>query len=317
MDIDLIQKICSPDANLFFIAVPKTASTFTISYFSSVEGTRFHSGGHCVCRKKPVWYYDRAWNNSCLDDPHLQTSIPFSIIRNPFDLLVSMYTYGLPYYFPGMPKTSCAVRSGKEPYWPFSSFEDFCIKYCDPDFPWIVPPQKRFMYFQLFDDSGKCVPRFLIRQEKLNEGLEILSKVLNIQPSKNLTYRRSRTSDYHYKKFYDENLVSLVNEKCANELHAFGYCFEGHDDRIFIDTTSIHYDHKDNLINGGDWSLPDTPVNIETDYEIMRTDFHPYKLRGYSCKELIIGVYRNVNLYTRKKLKIPVKNLGGTSMVIE
>jgi hypothetical protein len=317
MDVDLIKTICSPDASLFFIAVPKTASTYTISYFSNVEGTRFFSGGHCVCQKKAVWYYDRAWNNSCLDNPHLQTSVPFSVVRNPFDLLVSMYVYGLPYYFPGMPQTSCAVRSGKEPYWPFSSFEDFCIKFCDPDFPWIVPPQKRFLYFQLFDDSGKCVPRFLIRQERLNEGLDILSKVLNIQPSTNLTYRRSRTSRYHYKKFYDEKLVSLVTEKCGNELRAFGYTFDGHDNSIFIDTEAIHYDHRDNTVTPGYWDPNGTPITLDTDYEMMRKDFHPYKLRGYSCLELLTGIYRNIYLYTRKKLKMPVKDLGGGSMVIE
>ncbi len=310
-DYDFINTLCNPDTKLFFIAIPKTGSTYTDSFFSNVTGKRYFSGGHCVCQNKPISYYDRAWNTRCLDNHNLQNSVPFSVIRNPFDLLVSMYVYGFPYYFPGLSKTSCAVRSGKDHYWPFSSFEDFCIKYCDPDFPWIVPPQKNFLYFQLFDNSGNCVPKFLIRQEKLKEGLEIMSELLNIQPSKNLNYRRSRTTRHDYKKFYDKKLIDLVTEKCTNELSSFGYTFEGHDDRIFINSESIRYDQKENAINGVEKFPIDSPNILYTDHKMMKKDFHPYKLRSYSSLELLEGIYSHIYVYLHDKLKIPLEDLGG------
>ena len=41
-----------------------------------------------------------------------------------------------------------------------------------------------------------------------------------------------------YKIFYDEELRQLVERKCWRELDAFGYSFDGHDERVIINPNS-------------------------------------------------------------------------------
>lgn len=256
---------------LFYIHIPKTGGNYITKvalrniarpparkkipllpdWFIDKKQNTVHliNGGHCVCTKKSlnIATYNRAWTERCSSIRGIRDSLIFSVVRNPFDLLVSMYTYGYPYRRPRpeKPKPELDMIG-----FPFTNFEEWIRAYCNPQYPWLVDYQHRFLFFQLFDDCGTCVPRYILRTETLDAGLEWLMKPFGIIPevSQNRVNPSRKGQQKDYRTFYTDDLRELVEKKCSRELQAFGYTFDGHDGRTFIDPSNIHYNpHTDDF----------------------------------------------------------------------
>lgn len=102
---------------LYFIHVPKTAGTFVTRYLERELGERFVREGHtipAVCFRPWMERFGPAHFSGV---PRDRCTV-FSVVRNPFDLLVSMYTFGFPYWAPRY-APMCAQLD-----WPFTSFRD-------------------------------------------------------------------------------------------------------------------------------------------------------------------------------------------------
>ena len=268
-----ISRTVAEFASMFFIHIPKTGGSYVteialkdvlvdisppavggirsrLCYMLSrarshvsFEKKKIYSAAHCVCTKSPPdsGWFPRAWNNSCAHLPEFKRSLVFSVVRNPFDLLVSMYSYGFPYRRPRPSKPMPEVdRHG----FPFNTFESFVTAYCDSDYPWIVKAQQQSLFFQLFGDDGTCGAHYVIRNEHLDEGLSILCEPMGIVPvSSTERPKASRgTQKGDYRKFYDKRLRALVEDACAHELHSFGYSFDGDDGQCVLDTSAINCD---------------------------------------------------------------------------
>jgi hypothetical protein len=140
--------------------IPKRIRRFLRPYMMRFNwGLRFFIG-HPVCTKDVLNMggFPLAWVSSCYNSPFFRSSLVFSVVRNPFDLLVSMYTYGFPYWRKTHnSKNSYFAKHG----FPFQSFRDFVKAYCNEKYPWIVKYQQNFLFFQLFDDEGKCCPQLI------------------------------------------------------------------------------------------------------------------------------------------------------------
>lgn len=265
-------QITKPFKTLFFIPVPKTGSNYVLKvalkhqaehlpdkthnpFFFKIRrmisrpsnNKKIYFINHPVCMSKPpdIGKFDRAWKETCLHNDYFKKSLVFSIVRNPFDLLVSMYKYGFPYRppQPNKPKPWMDIIG-----FPFNSFEEFVKAYCDQEYPWIVKYQQNFLFFQLFDDNGVCQPHFILRTEYLDEGLRLLCEPFGIKPLKSDNYVNPSRNHLQrdYKQFYNNKLRKLVEMKCKRELEAFGYSFEGDDGKVIIDPHTIKYNpHTD------------------------------------------------------------------------
>lgn len=218
----------TPDT-LYFVHVPKTAGRYLVVRalkHELVEGRhlppgglyrgnptgRVHYGGHNVCHsdpRSPIQYFV----HDCTQDPEFATSHSFAIVRNPFDLLVSMFTARWPYQPKIHPHT-------------FDDFGDFVRAYCDPEFAWAVPLQKEFLFFQLVNDEGRCAVDTLCRFEHLDDDLEALCAPFGIEPVRADPFRPS-LRDRDYRSFYTDDLRERVEAKCARELSQLGYDFDG------------------------------------------------------------------------------------------
>lgn len=256
---------------LFYIHVPKTEGNYITKVAlrkitdplsgeekSALPGwltggkknaVRLINGGHCVCTKKPLntAKYNRAWTKRCSSIRGMQGFLVFSAVRNPFDPLVSMYTYGYPYRRPKPEKPKPGLyRIG----FLFTDFEEWIRTYCNPQYPWLVDYQHRFRFFQLFDDCGICVPQYTLRTETLDAGLEWLMKPFEIIPkvSPNRVNPSRKDKQKDYRTSYTDELREQVEKKCSRKLQAPSYTFDGHDGRTFIDPSNIHYNpHTDDF----------------------------------------------------------------------
>ena len=194
----------------------------------------------------------------------------FTIVRNPFNLLVTYYTFGWPWdknaparYRKHLSIDDSERRESLRKI--YSSFDYFIKSYCDPEFEWLVPASKNFLFFPIFDDEGFCRNPFVFRLEDIDFCLETLCDNFGKnfkKPSRRKSSRPPEKSRDEWKSWYDEELYELVNSKISRELEAFGYDFDGikkEDKRKILDCSNVKYfidkdemiieDYNSNLIN--------------------------------------------------------------------
>ena len=216
---------------LFFVHVPKTAGRYIVSValkhelrqgpflprgklYEGTETGRMHYGGHNVVARNPdspMEYFTH-----CVQEaPGWAESLRFTVIRNPFDLLVSMYTARWPY-------------DGPTTHMLFPTFTDFIERYCDPHFLWRAPKQQQNLFFQLFDEEGRCPLHTILRQEHVDDDLAAMCAPLGITPMVGGLHKASRSADGRdHRGWYTDRTRELVEKKCAFELEWSGYDFDG------------------------------------------------------------------------------------------
>jgi hypothetical protein len=216
---------------LYFVHIPKTAGRYLVvralnhelvafrhlpkgKLYQGKPSGRLYYGGHNVCHSHPVSSI-RYFGSSCPSDPEFHASRSFSIVRNPFDLLVSMYSAGWPY------QPSITTET-------MDSFDRFIRSYCDPAFRWPVPLQQQHLFFQLVSDDGDCGVDRLLRFESLDADLKQLCTPMGIEPQVTRPFRPSRRdAERDHRSWYTDTLRELVQNKCHLELSQLGYDFDG------------------------------------------------------------------------------------------
>lgn len=248
-------------STLYFIHVPKTAGTYVTAFLHSELGATFVREGHTVApgtlrpwmeRFGPCHYAEVA-RADCFT---------FSVVRNPFDLLVSMYMFGFPYWSPKYYAGTGCIS------WPFRSFRDYVTKLCAwDDYPWICPEQKKSLFFQLHDQDGRCFADLVLRQERIREGLKALGQVLGHDwdpPQEKV----NTGSGHSYMDFYDHDLAELVASRFARDLALFGYDFASHDERVAIKGADCRLDSSNTAFARTGMKLP------ELSGRLADQDFH-------------------------------------------
>ena len=181
-------------------------------------------------------------------------AMKISIVRNPFDLLVSFYHFqpnddkslSMRKYVPGGGPTglgNCNAVHG------ISSFEDFVKKWCDPNFPWEWRNSecRYFLFHQMFNAAGRCGVDVIMKNEELNAATYQLMKDSGYGDFPEiLTSKRNHTSSARnkadYRSFYTDELRELVQKHCQAELVLFDYDFDGiNRPRRFVNPNELFY----------------------------------------------------------------------------
>ena len=171
----------------------------------------------------------------------------FTVVRNPFNILVSYFTFGWPYAKPHLYKDNQEkVLMRPEVY---ESFDTYVKTFCDPDSNWIIKESQNFLYFPIFDEHGDCRCTTAFRLENIDFCLNELGKNFNFKYQSDSPTNSSRPDKKRddWKHYYTEELYDLVSKKFERECLAFGYDFDGvvkGDKRKIIDTSNIKYNHK-------------------------------------------------------------------------
>lgn len=129
----------------------------------------------------------------------------FGIVRNPWDWLVSLYTYVL--------KTPHHHLHAL--FQELGSFQNYIGWQCDGG----LPLQKDF----LFSSDGEQLVSFIGRYEKLERDFRHVCTQVGVSanlPKLNVS-RKSRS----FKQYYDERLVEMVREKYQPDIDLFDYRF--------------------------------------------------------------------------------------------
>lgn len=159
--------------------------------------------------------------------PKLTSNIKtFTIIRNPFDMLCSLYFHDNMKGFGWI-----GGESHPESIVNIKSFKEFIHKYCSNDWNYAggfpCPYLKINLYQQIFNANGDLGVDIILFYEKLNDGLKYLKDEYNLSYF-TLEMINKTTKKKNYKQYYDSEMIELVNKKCHNELTLFNYSFDGY-----------------------------------------------------------------------------------------
>jgi|SaaInlV_100m_DNA_2_1039680.scaffolds.fasta_scaffold05203_4 hypothetical protein len=231
---------------VFFVHVPKTAGMTIRSRFSHNEKffpnrkDREHKFGVSIPYRFGSKSFPTDYFSCYLDDENFNNAeIKFTVVRNPFDQLVSYYLHD-------------AHGTGKESGWAnvnnnfgFKSFKEFLCGYClDRPKRCHVPMLSVSLYSQLFNEDGECLVDYAVRFEKLNKGLKAISKMSDSNSKgsfiSNVTGARKGRN---YADFYTPELIDMVEHKMKWEFENLGYNYGGPvDDNGILDIKNLKLD---------------------------------------------------------------------------
>jgi hypothetical protein len=182
--------------------------------------------------RSPGWItdHDRYVRIIPMNGHHIKPAgVPvFSVVRNPFDWLISMWHYNWPAGDRGI---------GTRDSWP--TIEAFLYEFNSHTknkewtvwnklntFKYPVYAYRHLQTCQTFDPLDKPGEKksrasFYLRLERIKEGIDQLGYDSNLLEVTNSTARK----DYRY--FYDTKLIDHINAHRGQELELLGYDFEG------------------------------------------------------------------------------------------
>ena len=168
----------------------------------------------------------------------------FSIVRNPFSWLLSMYDDDWGSYAKDW-------RTGKKVK--FKQYvEDFFL--CRR--AWSHHSNRfynRFIFYAMFNEAGKSCVDFVIRQESLDKSINEIYTRFNFQgkhtPRSRVNYSTDRYLGNDYRSYYDSEMIEWVKERCGEELRIFNYGFDGPLDKHMLLKSSHLQFSSSNLDN--------------------------------------------------------------------
>ena len=140
-----------------------------------------------------------------------QRKFTFSVVRNPWDKVVSHYHYRVKTNQTGLGEQSL----------PFRDWLQRCYVDRDPayyDQPRMFMPQRQW----LVDERGEMLVDFVGRFENLAQDFEHICERLSLSASLGHAKPSSRGG---YREYYDPVSEALIGDCFAEDLEAFGYSF--------------------------------------------------------------------------------------------
>ncbi len=207
------------------IHIPKTGGT----YVGQLEAggpptlTPFSSLGHAYLVTSPYEhnpiYCREPWRHSTVRSKSVidRGVVPFTIVRNTWDWLVSYYVHA-----GGM---DSPYRSSLHYDHDIASrgFDYLVNSIIERDDIW---PNRKFIFQQAFCSDGEFWPRFVCRTHSLDRDLCALANRYGLRYSKRSRQRVGRKEKEDYRSLYSEELARRVGETWQREIELYGFDFE-------------------------------------------------------------------------------------------
>ena len=196
------------DFHCIFVHIPKTAG---ISVCQALFGCL--GGGHLAARTYQVIF----------GTEHYNQYFKFAFVRNPWDRLLSAYTFLKKGGFNEHDQVWARQHLGK-----FENFNNF-VK--DGLTPSNIYQKLHFIpqWEYVVDRSGKVNLDYIGRFETLEKDFELLTTSLGVSASLPKTNTSPRERDY--RSYYNDESIELVAKLYSRDIELFGYSFEDKGER--------------------------------------------------------------------------------------
>ena len=190
--------------NFIFVRVPRTAS-------SSLEEAlnKYHIAKYDQICKFPKKHKTLIRNHITAptfkkdNESIWKEKIKFAFVRNPYDRIVSYYSY---YHY----------KYGHY------SFEEFVKKFVQEKARLDTRAYWNLQHKWLCDKKGNLIVDYVGKFESLNEDLLTICNKINIDVPK-LKHLKNSKRKRAYGEFYNDKTRKIVSEACAKDFELFGY----------------------------------------------------------------------------------------------
>lgn len=186
-----------------FVHVPRTAGT-SISQ-ALFDGPK--PGGH-----EPAWHFRMIFDAEAFD-----RLFKFSIVRNPWDRLVSTYFF---LKDGGMREED--RRWAADNLTDFDTFDEFVRHWLRPERLWAYTHFRPQSYY-LFHPDGQLEVDLVGRFERLQRSFEQISSELGI--SADLPHRNRAPRQRDYRQYYSDEAAEIVADVYQRDIELLGYTF--------------------------------------------------------------------------------------------
>jgi hypothetical protein len=201
-----------------FIHIPKTGGTSIESIFkpSAVD--------------KDVRLKHNPISTKIFQKPKFNDYFKFTIVRNPWDLVCSLYNYmwKSDYSWPMSWRKKKKVNAPYHLKLTLSEWvKDPSFKHTSPRSLSIFSKPGRFAEKNQIDwltnKKGKMIMDYVGRFENLQSDFNVICKKIGIPSTKLSHTNKSNSKSYH--KFYDDEAIDIVRRHYARDIEYFGYEF--------------------------------------------------------------------------------------------
>ncbi len=215
-----------------FVHIPKTGGTYVNSCFSR---DAFVSLSHMLLREKltdqyiPVGLMGTKWKPSA-------NHVLFTTVRNPLTFFRSYYHHVIGHgnYHNPLHYDYKIAQKG---------FDDLMRTIMGREDVW---PSRKFLYPQLFDQSGKLIVSWINRIENLDEDMKLFAEMQGYSFLPGEKKRAAPVKDLS--EYYSDALMEKVCEVYAREFDTFGYSIYGlkSTGKLYRDVsyTNVTYNYK-------------------------------------------------------------------------
>jgi hypothetical protein len=203
-----------------FIDIPKTASTSLRTALYDETCKYIHS---CLLNKTVTGFvqYDSMNRNGSVIDPDeidLNDYFVFTVVRNPFDRLVSYYRWRISKY----DKPGSGRKYSLNPDISFDEYVENIEIYDDQELVdhsrWHKPQIDWISY-----DEGSVCTDYIGRFESLSESWNHIKTQINVDGD--LQHLMKNDNSVWYQDFYNSHTKQLVRERYKRDLDFFNYDF--------------------------------------------------------------------------------------------
>ena len=184
----------SHEHKFLFIHIPRTSGSSIERQFQYNE----------VKEQNKHWNLNDWKNNLCDED--FKSYFKFTLVRNPWDILISKYVSGW-YSLKGR-GPSIGYKSGKTLKYFLDHYESAPHEHGDSLLSYFDPKQMDF----------------IARFENRNKDLKYISNKIGFNIDTN-TKQRDHGHKKHYTEYYDDETREIVAKKYAKDIEYFGYKF--------------------------------------------------------------------------------------------
>ncbi|MCK4895136.1 MAG: sulfotransferase family 2 domain-containing protein [Calditrichia bacterium] len=203
----------------WFIDIPRTSSSSIKIELSNVHGPIYGKSNlidkgygkksyfkdHLTAQEVKSIFKEDLWNKL----------FTFTIVRNPWDRMLSLYFYRL--------------LKGQLPS--DLDFRDYIIQLKSPRYKLAKSMHSRPTYYYgsaeyILDEKDNVIVDFIGKYENREEALQVISKRIDCPMHGELCLQKAKPSDSHYSRFYDNETRKLVADVFAKDIELFGYEFE-------------------------------------------------------------------------------------------
>ena len=184
-----------------FIHIPKTAGT---SFSESLDLKKIDCYTHNSFGAIRNFLFDNSFN---ADD-----YFSFSLVRNPWDKMVSEYFW---FTNTSHPYPNQSVKD----FYAGTSFKSFVLKFFSCN---VGDPYHKLSYLDILDPISKV--DFIGKFENVEKDFNFICKKLGVSTPLPHKYK---TKHKHYTEYYDDETREIVAEKYAKDIEHFGYKFGG------------------------------------------------------------------------------------------